>query len=151
MFRGQLCLTKDFLPCDTGVLVMSSPVAKPNSERVLWFKQLEIEMRCLDLKEKELSELELSKMEVETKRELELKQPSSFALSDCSDYFDIKSVFVSFLLSVKGTWINTLFCLSALQEWPRNVWSLLQCVFTGKAQGACASLSSDLSQDYEVV
>lgn len=60
-------------------------------------------MRCLDLKEKELSELELSKMEVETKRELELKQPSSFSLSDCSDYFDIKSVFVSFLLSVKGT------------------------------------------------
>lgn len=63
------------MPCDTAVQVMSSQVAKPNSEEMLRLRELSIEMHRLYLKEKELNnELELRKMEEETKRHLHLTE-----------------------------------------------------------------------------
>lgn len=54
---------------------MSSQVAKPNSEEMLRLRELSIEMHRLYLKEKELNnELELRKMEEETKRQLHLTE-----------------------------------------------------------------------------
>ena len=54
---------------------MSSQVAKPNSEEMLRLRELSIEMHRLYLKEKELNnELELRKMEEETKRQLHLME-----------------------------------------------------------------------------
>lgn len=45
------------------------------SGEVLRFQELEIEMCCLDITEKELSyDLEVQKMEDETKRQLSLKE-----------------------------------------------------------------------------
>lgn len=92
-------------------------------------------------------------MEEETKRELELKQPSLFSLSDSSDYFDINRC-IHLVPPFCERDIDKYFVLFERAEntlkWPRNVWSLLlQCVCTGKAQGV--SLLSDLIQDYEVV
>ena len=82
--------------------------------------------------------IELRKMEEETKRELELKQLSSFAISDSSDYFDIKCIHLVPPFCERD--IDKYFVLFERTEntfkWPKNVWSLLlQCVCTGKAQG----------------
>lgn len=53
-------------------------------------------------------------------------------------------------------WINTSPCLSVSQikklKWPKSVWPLLlQCVFTGRAQDAYASLAPESSVDYEKI
>lgn len=69
---------------------MSSPAGKQNPEDMLRFKELEIEMRRLDIKEKELSnELELRKMEEEPKRQLLVKSSSFTVSGSRSDEFDV--------------------------------------------------------------
>lgn len=124
-------------------------------------KELEIEMRRLDLKEKELSnEMEVRKMEEETKRqvrlkELELQQSTASPFHSSSSGFDVGKC-IRFVPSFNDKDVDKYFTLfervAKTLKLPKQVWTLLlQCVFTGKAQDAYASLSSELSLDYEEV
>lgn len=116
-------------------------------------------MRRLDIKEKEMSnELELRKMEEETKRQLRLKEielhQSSSAMSHLqSNEFDINKC-IRLIPPFSEKDVDKCFILfervAYTLQWPRNVWPLLlQRVFVGKAQDAYASLPPDLSLDYE--
>ena len=128
------------LPCDTAVQVMSSQVAKPNSEEMLRLRELSIEMHRLYLKEKELNnELELRKMEEETKRhlhltELDLRQSSWFVFIWLSFWLLGINKYIRLVPYLCERDIDKYFilfeCVADTSKWPRNVWSLLlQCVY----------------------
>lgn len=144
----------------------SSPVKQEPGEQ-LCLKELEVEMHRLAIKEKELSvkikekelqnELELRKMEVEGQfwlKELELKRTSSTDVFQ-SDIFDVNKcicLIPPFNEHDVDKYFNLFEHVANTLKWQRNVWSLLlQCVFTGKAQDAYASLSPELSLDYDKV
>lgn len=146
-----------------GLLLSEANVQGAGSDmsEAVCLKELEIEMRRLDLREKELSnEMEVRKMEEETKRqvrlkELELQQSSPSQFHSSSSGFDIGKC-IRFVLSFNDKDVDKYFTLfervANTLQWPKHVWTLLlQCVFTGKAQDAYSSLSSELSLDYEHV
>lgn len=150
---------KGVLSSDPSVTAKPVTAGQQGSAEQLRLKELEVEMRRLALREKELEkEVELHRMEVERQlrlKELELKhtfpreshfQSGEFDVSKCIRLippFDEKDVDKYFILFERVA--NTL-------KWPRDVWPLLlQCVFIGKAQEAYASLSTELSLDYGVV
>ena len=144
----------------------------PHLTRHICFKQqenkkqkleLELELRRVELQDKDnersakLREQELQiqmrQMELNQEvrlRELELNQPappqSDFDVNKCIRMippFNVKDVDKFFTLFERTA--DTL-------KWPRKVWTLLlQCVLTGKAQEAYASLSSDDCHDYDKV
>ena len=147
---------KGLLPSEVTVEGAGSDVSE-----AVRLKELEIEMRRLDLREKELSnEMEVRKMEEETKRqvrlkELELQQSPPSPSHSSSSGFDIGKC-IRFVPSFNDKDVDKYFTLfervANTLQWPKHVWTLLlQCVFTGKAQDAYASLSSELSLDYEHV
>lgn len=156
---------------DKGVLsssaaMMSSPAKQEPGEQ-LCLKELELEMCRLAIEEKELSvkikekelqnELELRKMEVKGQlrlKELELKWTSTTDVFQ-SDVFDVNKC-IRLITPFDEHDVNKYFTLfervADTLKWLRNVWSLLlQCVFTGKAQEAYASLLPELSLDYDKV
>ena len=131
-------------------------------QEALRMKEMELEMRRLDLKELELrNQVQLRELEERTKLEIRLKEleldPSSphrrsagsqavFDVNKCIRMIppfnerDVDKYFILFE-RVAGT-----------LKWPRDVWPLLlQCVLTGKAQEAYASLSPNDSLEYDKV
>ncbi|KAM7406893.1 hypothetical protein PAMA_002878 [Pampus argenteus] len=153
-------LTKKGLLSD---VTLKTAVAGSDGSEAVRLKELEIEMRRLDLKEKEFfGELEVRKMEEETKRQIRLKElelqqnplfqppppssPSDFDVNKCIRFvpsFNDKDVDKYFTLFER---------VAESLHWPKQVWPLLlQCVFTGKAQNTYASLPSDLSLNYDRV
>ena len=151
---------------DSGILPpVPSPgtlAAQPVSEEVR-LKELEVEMRRLELRERELVyekeikekqllfDLEARKMEFDLKKAgLTASSPAmaggDFDLSKCIRLVppfnekDVGRYFVMFE-RVAGT-----------LKWPRGVWTLLlQSVLTGKAQDAYAAMSPEWCSDYDKV
>lgn len=123
------------LPCDPGTPKAGSPVGKHNSAEILRLKELEIEMRHLDIKEKELhNELEIRKMEEETKRqiclkELELNQPSSITASHSrSDEFNVNKcirLIPKFTESDVDKYFTLFERVANTLKWPKSVWPVL--------------------------
>ena len=133
--------------------------SKDKSFEMLRLRELDLEMRRLDLKEKELVyDLEMRKMEEETKRqikmkELEIQQSSRSPVT--SDDFDINRCF-RLVPPFNDKDVDKYFILfervATTLKWPKGIWPLLlQCVFTGKAQDAYASLSPQASLDYHLI
>ena len=123
--------------------------------------ELQIELCRLDLREKELlGELEVRKLEEETKRqvhlkELELQHAPPSPPPPAASGFDIGRC-IRFVPSFNDKDVDKYFTLfervAETLEWPRQFWPLLlQCVFTGKAQDAYASLESGMSLNYDHV
>lgn len=157
---------KEFcLPAKRSFVSLAPAKQEPGEQ--LHLKELELEMRRLAIKEKECSvkikekelqnELELCKMEVEGQcclKELELKRSSSTDVFQ-SDVFDIDKcirLVPPFNEHDVDKYFTLLERVANTLKWPRNVWSLLLlCVFTGKAQEAYASLSPELSLNYDKV
>lgn len=143
---------KGVLLRDPGVLTMSSPAGQQDLGEQLRLKELDVEMRHLAIKEKELSikikekelenELELRKMEIEGQlrlKELELKQSFSPMVSQFqSGEFNVNRC-IRLIPPFREKDVDKYFILfervANTLKWPKNVWLLLlQCVFTGKAQ-----------------
>ncbi len=149
---------KGVLSAEPGTPETSTPSKEQNLTEMLRIKELELEVRRLDLKEKELNnDLELRKMEEETKRqikmkELEIRQSSPDALQSQSYEFDInKCMRLIPPFNEKDVKYFTLFehVANTLKR-PKNVWPLLlQSVLTGKAQDAYASLLPEASLGYD--
>ena len=137
--------------------------------------ELELEMRRLELqdkdkeraaklKEQELQHnatVELKRMELEqTKqeiclKELQLKQASAPHVSAQQSDYDVNKC-IRLIPPFNSKDVDKYFTLfertADTLKWPRKVWPLLlQCVLTGKAQEAYASLSPDDSLDYAKV
>ena len=152
-------IVKGVLPSDTGVATMSSPSRKDDAEVHLRLKEVELEMRRLAVKEKELDyELQSRKIEVDRQvrlKELDMQERSSPSSSMVPHEFDINKC-IRLVPPFGGMDVDKYFILfervANTLKWPRHVWPLLlQCVFTGKAQDAYASLSPELSLDYAKV
>lgn len=150
---------KGILP-DPGQAV--SPTEQTGPDQSIRKLELELEMRRLGLQEKENEfrySLEVKQLEEKTKleirlKELELQAPSPQVGGPQSDFdinkcirmvppFNAKDVDKYFILFER---------IADTLKWPRKVWSLLlQCVLTGKAQEAYASLSAEDSLDFDKV
>lgn len=146
---------KGVLPCDPSIS-MSSTAEKQVSAELLWLKELEIEMRRLEVKEKELNnDVELRRLEIEGQlclKELELKH-SSFSSASRSDDFDFTKC-IRLVPPFNDQDADKYFVVfehaAVILKWPKEVWPLLlQGVFTGKAQNVYASWSLELSMDYD--
>ncbi|XP_073809789.1 uncharacterized protein [Danio rerio] len=118
-----------------------------------------IRLRELALKEKEIelenAKLELRKREIDHQYELKRMELEMSGKSVVSNEFDVgrnRSMVPPFCEKD----VEKYFChferVAASLKWPENVWSLLlQCVLTGKAQEAYASLSIEETADYKLV
>lgn len=140
-----------------------------SSESELRFRELEVEMRWLELRERELNyekELKEKQMEFEYRKmmlekELQLKEiesqrtpalRGSFSDNDGLDLnkwirlvppFNEKDVDCYFVMFERA---------ANMLKWPKDVWSLLlQSVLTGKAQDKYASMASETCLDYDQV
>ena len=103
-------------------------------ERALREKELMLEMKHLELQEKQLNASRVPSGEREFDMSKNIRLVPPFNEKDVDKYF---AVFEWVALSLK---------------WPRDKWSLLlQCVLVGKAREVYSSLSLDNSLDYECV
>lgn len=146
--------------CEMSILppvsaVTSHADVQPDSE--LRRLELQVEIRRLELKEKELKhEFELRKFEIQ-----EIGRRESARLSRQSRDFDPETDFdinkcIRLIPPFSERDVDKYFVLfervATTLKWPKEVWTLLlQCVFTGKAQEAYASLSPELSLKYDQV
>ena len=158
---------------EQGVLTAQGAVSPREPGEVVFngqirMKELELELRRLELKEKEMTcHFEVRKLEEETKRVVRLKEleleigvavPSlstggrthgESAAFDVTRHIRLLPVF-----SEKD--VDTFFILferiATTMKWPKDLWTvLLQCVLTGKAQEVYAALSSESSLDFYLV
>ena len=160
---------KGILPDPSMAASGTSPLKTADPDQSVRKLELELELRRIELqdkdgertaklKERELNvkmrEMELREREMRLK-ELELNQPTPPHVNRAQADFDVnKCIRMVPPFNVKDVdRYFTLFERTAdTLKWPRNVWTLLlQCVLTGKAQEAYASLSADDCLDYDKV
>ncbi|KAJ8375793.1 hypothetical protein SKAU_G00063730 [Synaphobranchus kaupii] len=110
-------------------------------------RQFQLEMRRLELREKELeANVRLKELEVEAMRAGSRAQPTEFSISRN----------VSMVPPFREVDVDTYFLMfewaAITLNWPRDAWPLmLQGVLVGKAQVALSSLSLEQSLDYDMV
>lgn len=105
------------------------------------------------LRETELNhQFELRKMQEETKRETVFKEVWN-KYSCFSSNFSIFWICIRLIPLFCERDVEKYFVLSErVLTWPKEVWTLLlQCLFSGKAQEAYATLSPELILDYDKV
>uniref|UniRef100_A0A671UEB7 Gypsy retrotransposon integrase-like protein 1 n=1 Tax=Sparus aurata TaxID=8175 RepID=A0A671UEB7_SPAAU len=140
---------KGVFPCETTVVAETSSAGRTDPTVQLRLKELDIEMRRLAIKEKELDyELQSRKIEADKQirlKELDLKGPD-FDVNKCVRLvppFSEQDVDKYFTLFER---------VAETLKWPKTIWPLLlQSVFTGKAQDAYTSMSPESSLEYEKV
>lgn len=150
--RSALAL-KNVLPsvepvAQVGIVAPDSEVRK---------MELQLEMRRLEIREKEIQqEFELRKLEMEValKRESE-RIASQHSSSFVETGFDVNKC-IRLIPPFSDLDVDKYFVLfervAKTLKWPTEIWPLLlQCVFTGKAQEAYASLSPEDSLNYDKV
>ncbi len=134
--------------------------AAAHSDPELRKLELQVEMWRLELKDKELQhEFELRKFEIEETgrresgrvRARQLSRDSATMETD----FDVNKC-IRLIPPFSERDVDKYFVLfervAMTLKWPTEIWPLLlQCVFTGKAQEAYASLSPEASLDYDQV
>lgn len=122
--------------------------------------ELQVEMRRLELKEKELQhDFELCKFEIEETEQresarLRARQMSSEFVTTEAD-FDVNKC-ICLIPPFSERDVDKYFVLfervATTLKWPIEIWPLLlQCMFMGKAQEAYASLSPEVSLNYDQV
>lgn len=139
------------------ISALSHGAVLPGPDPGLRKLESQVEMRRLELKERELQrDFELRKFEREetTRREsLRLRaRPSS--RNDETDFNMNKCIRLVLPFSEKDVdkYVVLFERVASTLNWSKDIWPLLlQCVFTGKAQEAYASLSVEASAKYEEV
>ncbi|CAI5665547.1 unnamed protein product [Oreochromis niloticus] len=132
---------------------------KEEREREFQLKR-EIEFRRLDAELARATEVELKKVEAETKvklRQLELQQASSppvaASLSQTEAQFDVgrnSRLVPVFRDTEVEVYVESFEQIATALRWPRDAWAiLLQCKLVGKPQEVCSSLSAECSLDYD--
>lgn len=143
--------------------LQSSPKTPEQSsqfvDEAVRLKELEVELHCLALREKELyymNDLETKKLEQQTKicmHELELGVTSPVA-GRSTDFDASKNI--RFVPPFNERDVDRYFILfervASTLKWPKNVWTLLlQCVSSGKVQKVYSSLPAEDSLDFDKV
>lgn len=145
---------KNILP---PISTLSHGATLPSPDHGLRKLELELEMRRLELKDRELQrEFEFRKLELEenTRRE-SLRLSARSSRSNDETGLDVNKC-VRMVPPFCEKDVDKYFVLfervAVTLDWPKDIWPLLlQCVFTGKAQEAYASLSVEASANYEEV